>query len=221
MLQKLIILFAKKISEILEVKNFELIMADGTGFGFEDSIFLSFKRGKELRKVKSHVMTEVLVTHTKGISFFVGVNTDKAYTEEGKLLLELLKEVEREGLLKGEFFVADSLYGNRIKVLEKFKLLGFKLVVNTKESLRRRIRHPLRKEAKEMYETNRDIYWKRYRIEQAIGIVKECFGDRDYTKKFYLAQIKTLIRFLAYNVGLFILLQFPFYSFFQTPSVFI
>jgi len=120
-------------------------------------------------------MTEVLISHTKGISFFIGVNTDKAYTEEGKLLLELLK---------------DSLYGNRIKVLKKFKLLGFKLVVNTKESLRRRIRHPLRKEAKEMYETNRDIYWKRYRIEQAIGIVKECFGDRDYTKKILLSANK-------------------------------
>ena len=218
-LQTLITSVAEEIMSTLNSKHLELVMADGTGFGYKDTVTLSFKRGQELRKVKSHVMTEVLVAHTKNLTFFLGVNTGKAYADEGKLLLEMLAKVRSRGILRGKYFLADSLYGNRVKVLENFKSLGFYLVVKTTETFRRKVRNPLRREAKETYETKKEIYKKRFRVEQVIGIVKECFGDRDNTKNFSLAQIKILIRFLAYNISLLILLGHskPFFIF-QTPS---
>ena len=60
-LQTLITSVAEEIMSTLNSKHLELVMADGTGFGYKDTVTLSFKRGQELRKVKSHVMTEVLV----------------------------------------------------------------------------------------------------------------------------------------------------------------
>ncbi len=60
-LRKLIHRTAKQIMRELRVKEFHCLIADGTGFGYSDTFRLSWMKGKEIRQVKSHVKTEVLV----------------------------------------------------------------------------------------------------------------------------------------------------------------
>jgi len=44
-----------------KLKEFHCLIADGTGFGYSDTSRLTWLRGKEIRQVKSHIKTELLV----------------------------------------------------------------------------------------------------------------------------------------------------------------
>ncbi len=61
----------------LRAKEFHCLIADGTGFGYSDTFRLSWMKGKEIRQVKSHVKTEVLVGVVKGKTVVVDVNVGK------------------------------------------------------------------------------------------------------------------------------------------------
>ena len=61
--------FIKKIAGF--IKNFEKIkysLIDATGFGFDESFNLKMLRGKDLRKVKSHIRLETIVSVTENNS---------------------------------------------------------------------------------------------------------------------------------------------------------
>jgi len=79
---------AQRIREKLGAKEFHCLIADGTGFGYSDTFKLLWMRGKEIRRVKSHVKTELLVGVVKGKAVVVGVNTGKAYSDECKLWMQ-------------------------------------------------------------------------------------------------------------------------------------
>ncbi|MCX7990294.1 MAG: hypothetical protein N2648_06640, partial [Aquificaceae bacterium] len=40
---------------------YHTIVADATGFGYDDTVKLSYLRGRQIREVKSHIKTEVLI----------------------------------------------------------------------------------------------------------------------------------------------------------------
>jgi hypothetical protein len=50
-------------------------------FGYLDTFKLNWMKGKDIRKVKSQVKTEVLVGIVRGKSVVVGVNTGEAYSD--------------------------------------------------------------------------------------------------------------------------------------------
>ena len=60
--------FAKKIIEEKEKegKKLKAIIADKAGFGYAKAYYLKEKRGEKLRKVSSHVKTEVIVVVMQG-----------------------------------------------------------------------------------------------------------------------------------------------------------
>ena len=60
--------FAKKIIEKKEKegKKLKAIIVDGTGFGYAEAYYLKEKRGEKLRKVSSHIKTEVMVAVMQG-----------------------------------------------------------------------------------------------------------------------------------------------------------
>ena len=51
-------------------KEIYTAIADGTGFGYDEAYYLNNKRGAEIRKVKSHIKTEVLIGSVKGKNLF-------------------------------------------------------------------------------------------------------------------------------------------------------
>ena len=47
--------------QLKEIKKIKFSLIDATGFAFDDSFHLKMVRGKELRKVKSHIRLESIV----------------------------------------------------------------------------------------------------------------------------------------------------------------
>lgn len=99
-------------------------MVDGTGVGYNTAFYLRNKRGQEIRKIRSHVKLVVFCYWQGGRNWVVDVEVGKAYSDEGKLCMELL-EKRGEGLLAyGTNIVGDKLYGMRVDVLRKMESLG-------------------------------------------------------------------------------------------------
>ncbi|GAB6072936.1 hypothetical protein JCM14244_13130 [Venenivibrio stagnispumantis] len=195
-LNKLIQKIAEDIKKEVKNKEFYCIIADGTGFGYADTYKLSWKRGKELRKVKSHVKTEILIGIVKGIKVVIGVNTGKAYSDECKLLTPMLDNI----VFGARYFLGDAYYGKE-KIIKKVEELGMRAIIPVKDTTHKRVRNEYRKKAKENYEKNKDIYKKeRYKIEQLIGNIKNEFKDRDNLKDLEMARLHVIARFIIYNI---------------------
>ncbi|MCS7196908.1 MAG: hypothetical protein NZ827_06545 [Aquificaceae bacterium] len=47
--------------KVFNIKEYHTIVADATGFGYDDTVKLSYLRGRQIREVKSHIKTEVLI----------------------------------------------------------------------------------------------------------------------------------------------------------------
>ncbi|MCX8164515.1 MAG: hypothetical protein N3D14_03895 [Aquificaceae bacterium] len=72
-------------------------MADATGFGYNDTVKLSYIRGKQIREVKSHVKIEVLIGVRGKKKMVLGVAVDSVYFDELKLLWTMLGRVKVKG----------------------------------------------------------------------------------------------------------------------------
>ena len=86
-----------------------MIAADGTGFGYGEKRELNWMRGSQIRKVSSHVKVELLVGKVRGKAIILGVNMGKTYSDERKLLMEILEKVN----IKTKKVLADALYEQR------------------------------------------------------------------------------------------------------------
>ena len=189
---------AKEIMKVLKVKEFHCLAADGTGFGYGETYYMKWLKGQELRKVRSHVKTVVLVGMVKGKEVVVGVNVGRAYSDENKLLMPMLEGLE----FRAKYFVGDAYYGRSVEVLRKVKEHGMVAVVPVRETVRQKVRDEYRKWAKENYELRRKVYRKRGNVERKIGVVKNTMGDRDEVKDFHIASLYVLGRFVIYNLAL-------------------
>ena len=141
--------FIKKIAGF--IKNFEKIkysLIDATGFGFDESFNLKMLRGKDLRKVKSHIRLETIVSVTENnYTFIDGFYLDKAYSSENKMLFKLLQNYS----FSSKFVFADALYST--SKLAKY-LIDRKLVplIPTKDTLHQKVKNIYRLKLKEYYE---------------------------------------------------------------------
>ena len=190
---------AEEIKEKLGATEFHCLIADGTGFGYGEPYQLRLRKGRELREVKSHVKTEVLVGVVKGKTPVVEVNTGRPYADENRLLMQMLEGME----VRARYFVGDAYYGKSVKVLKKVKELNMIAIVPVKDTVHTRVRDVYRQWARRSYEDRREVYRRnRFRVEQVIGIVKNVMGDRDWTKDFYVASLYVLGRFAIYNLAL-------------------
>jgi len=195
-LKKLIRATAREIIRGLKAREFHCLIADGTGFGYSDTFKLLWMKGKEIRQVRSHVKTELLVGVVKGRAVVVGVNTGKSYSDECKLLSPMLRSLK----FRARYFLGDAYYG-KADVLSRVKRLNMDAIVPVRNTTHTRVRNPYRLWAKENYERKRKVYRKnRYRVEQVIGIVKNRFGDRDCVRDFHTASLYVLARFALYNL---------------------
>jgi hypothetical protein len=141
--------FIKKIANLIKtIRKIEYSLIDATGFGFDESYKLKMLRGKELRKVKSHIRLEAIVEVTDNNYVFIdGFYLDKAYSNENKMLFELLKNYS----FSSKFVIADALYST-VK-FAKFAL-SKKLIpiIPTKDTLYSKVRNRFRKVLKNYYE---------------------------------------------------------------------
>jgi len=81
-------------------------------------------------------------------------------------------------------------------------------VIPTENTIRKRVKSEERRWAKRMYEKYRDIYKKRYIVEQVFSVVKRRYDDRVLTKNQGVAELHTLAMFALYNLELLFSLYF-------------
>ena len=195
-LKKLFRILKKKLSN--KVKEKKLMIVDGTGFGFDKTFLLKWLRGAELRKVRSHVKVVLIVIRTyEGQDIIYNLETAPAYSDERKLAIKMMKKIRKKVFI----ILADSLYGMSIKFIKESLKLSDKVLIPIKDGIHNKVRNKIRKQVKEEFKKNKDIYKKRYIIEQVIGKIKNSYGDREMTKSYELSEKYVWIKFIAYNLA--------------------
>jgi len=185
-----------KIMGIDEGEEIEFMVVDGTGFGYDDKQRLNWMRGKKVREVSSHVRVEMMVGRIKGKrDVIIGVEMGKAYTDERKLLKEMMKGIK----VKGRYILGDALYGMDVEVLRLMFEKAREVIVPVRDGLHKRVRNPLRKIVKWMYENGREKYKDRYVVEQVIGKIKNAYGQWESVKGLEMAKKEVWVKVIAYN----------------------
>ncbi len=192
MVTTLAALIEQKLKGVEKVYTF----CDGTGFGFDEKIFLSYSRGEETRQVRGYVKTVLLVAGTPMGEYVIGVNTAPSYGDERKLLLQLLQELPVSGK---EYFVADALYGMSNEVLKELIERGFIPVIPVKDGVHTKIRSPVRKLVSEIYSKLPSVYIQRYRVEQVIGKLKNSYGASISAKTYDMAVKRAIAKIVLLN----------------------
>ena len=200
---RLIELEVEKVMRILKAKEFWLFIADGTGIGYKDSYKMRWCRGSEIRKVSCHVKVEVLVGRVRGVDMVVGCRVGKAYADENKLLEEIFRGVK----YRATYFLGDRYYSKN-KVIRMVRERNIVPVIPTENTIRKRVKSEERRWAKKMYEKYRNIYKKRYIVEQVFSVVKRRYDDRVLTKNQGIAELHALAMFALYNLELLFTLYF-------------
>jgi len=198
---------------ISKIGKIDKLITDGTGFGYDDTYYQSWERGKRLKEVKTHIKTQVIIGTKDDISIPIAVETGISYADERKLLKKIIQEIPLD---KGNYIIGDKLYGmdNELakRLIEEIELVP---VIPVKEGVRNKIRSFYRKRLKEIYEENKEVYRERYRVEQLFGKIKNAYGDRDNTRKYDLACVFVLMRFLIYNIAILLAVLFLLVRFFK------
>ncbi|MCS7214477.1 MAG: transposase [Candidatus Calescibacterium sp.] len=136
--------------KVLDIKEYHAVVADATGFGYDDTVKLNYLRGKQIRQVKAHVKTEALIGVRGKKKIVLGVAVGEAYSDELKLLWSMLDRAE----FKAQHFVADGYYDS-VRLIKHFEQRQIKCVTPISERMRQEVRNRYRKLVKERYEDER------------------------------------------------------------------
>jgi hypothetical protein len=175
-------------------KTLKRFIIDGTGFSYNDAYPLSFLRGTEVRKVKSHVRALALVATTGKERFFIGAQEGRAYASEVKMAERLLPKFTFKKLP----FLGDKGF-DAIHVLQMIKQQGAIPAIRMKETWRVGIKDKERVKSKR----NEERYGrKRTLIEGLFGNLKQKVTSHIRVFKEHIAQVYALLRLALYNVYL-------------------
>jgi hypothetical protein len=153
-----------------------LLICDGTGFGYGSHCLIGWYRGKVMKKVKAHCKVVIVLGEMRDERMILSIKVGSSYGDERKMFLRWLKEVKGKIGEKVKF-VADGLYGKSIEILRQVKRIGWKAYVKVRKGIWQGVRAKERKEAMREWEEGKEIYRKRYKIEQVIGSLKRAYGD--------------------------------------------
>lgn len=189
--------------KILQRKGGKIkLVFDGTGFSFNEVYPLKFYRGRETRRVKSHVrLVTVIGVLEDNKRVVLGEAAGKAYSSEIKLLKEALKSLPYEEM---DVICAIGDKGfDSIEIMEYLHNQGIIPAIAVKETFRMEVRDELRKMSKESYK----IYGRdRYLIESLYGTVKQSIGSHFKVKLEDIAIRMALCTMILYNLYLAIML---------------
>jgi len=176
------------------------VIADGTGFSYNNLYPLVYHRGTSIREVRAHVRVVVLMGILEdGGRVVLGATSGGAYASEVKLLLRMLDSLGE--FCDGGYFVADRCYDS-VEVMRKLCEMGIEPAIRVKQSRHSRVRSELRlrsmKNAK-----RKEIYGRRYLVESLFGTIKQALSSHIRVRDAQIAMKFALVRVLLFNLYLF------------------
>ncbi len=181
----------------------ELSAMDGTGFGYDDVLGLSYKRGKEVRRVGAHVRVVVLMglKDGRGCGAVVGVAGGGAYASEVKLAERMLGR-QKGGAVALGLVLADGCY-DAVSVLRGIQQAGGQALVKLKGGRTgRRVRDPMRQEVAARWKQEGKLYSRRNAVEALFSQVKRKMGSVLRVRTERVAMVLALARFACWNACL-------------------
>jgi len=83
---------------ISKIGKIDKLITDGTGFGYDDTYYQSWERGKRLKEVKTHIKTQVIIGTKDDISIPIAVETSISYGDLPKKLCNQSKNFSSPNL---------------------------------------------------------------------------------------------------------------------------
>ena len=114
------------------------MLMDGTGWGYDLPYYAPYRRGAEIRPIRSHGKGVIWGYWRGGAVWLVGASLGEAYSNEWRLMAEWL---DRDGgaagevSLSGALWVRDKLYGRAARLLARVEPIGGLPVVRVAPSL--------------------------------------------------------------------------------------
>lgn len=179
----------------------KLIIADGTGFGYNRPYYLRYERGEKIKQISSHVKTEVVIGVIGRKRYLKAVLVGEAYKDERVMLKEMIRKgyIRLKG--KGNIFIGDKLYGMDNELLEELERRFDKLIIKVEDGIHNKVKSNIRLKVKRWYEGDKLLYKKRFNVEGFIGNVKNRYGSYEESKIYESAKSLVLGKFLAYALG--------------------
>jgi len=175
-------------------RAWQLLLVDGTGFGFQDRYALSWRRGETLRQVRAHVRLVILaLVDDQGRGLLLGAAVGPPYASEIHLLREILDTLEGLPPLP---VVGDRGY-DAVDLLERLQQRGAWPALQMKGTWRYALRHPLRQASQKGWKR-----WgrRRYRVEGFFGQMKLKLGAVFPQQREDLAIRRALVAAVLYNL---------------------
>jgi hypothetical protein len=171
-------------------ERLEVVLADGTGFGFGMPFWTCWRRGAEVRRLRSH--GKVVVVGVVGCKrVLLGAVPSAPYSDEWRLLGQWLQSPDSTGWGEDLGFVANALYGMGKEVLAQVRRLEW-----------RGVRDEERQWAQRLWQEHREIYRCRYLVESWIGSVKEVCRGYCRERSLKMAVRAVWGRLLLWNLAL-------------------
>lgn len=113
----------------------ELVLVDGTSWGFGLPYWAFWRRGEELRRLRSHVKGVVVVAAVGCRGMLLGAALGPPYSDERRLVERRLKSPDSQRWGEGVWLVADALYGMGKGLRGLVCSLGCQAVVAVREGV--------------------------------------------------------------------------------------
>jgi hypothetical protein len=167
-----------------------VVFVDGTGVGFNTPFYAQFRRGAEIRRIRSHLKAVVLVYCRGGRRWVIGASLGRAYADEGRLLAGWLDRYGCGVAGSGALLVGDKLYGYRGRLSARVEQVGWLPVVRVEAGMRQAVRDTARVRA----------LGARYRVEQVFGSVKGVYGSYVGCRRWCYARVQVWGMLVLWNL---------------------
>ncbi len=203
-----------------------MLITDATGFSYSNDFYAKFKRGLEIRKIKSHIKTEAIILYIPELNFRIPliIKNFEAYYDERKALRKIFEDgvfnkvksflINYFSFEKYENIIpilGDGIYSNSNELIDLAIKKDLLPIFKIKKPLHNEIKSKERKFVKKIYEKYKnDLFKKRFNIEGFFGNVKNKLNCYVNAVTYNVAKSLVYAKFLAR-----LLVVFLFYIFFE------